>query len=145
MGKAVYIMLALVFSLLTVFPGVQESLASAPGCTEKERKDKDYSSYETIALGTIRQNPLNFRHRKVMVAGVFRGWQGKGLEHPGITRSDWVVEDTSGAIYVAGAPPFALDPVKDLGQPITVWGTLELTKKGIPYLVPHKVETGKRQ
>lgn len=134
MCKFLYIFL--VFTLVTGFFGARASFSSDPVAKEAR------TGYAIIPLQTILKNPASFQHRKVMVVGVFRGWQGKG-ENPGITRSDWVVEDASGAMYVAGAPPFGLDPVKDLGQPVTVWGTLEVTGKGIPYLVPDKVEIGK--
>ena len=134
MRKFLYILLA--FTLVTGFSGARESLPSDPVAKEAR------ASYEKIPLQTILQNPASFQHRKVIVVGVFRGWQGKG-EHPGITRSDWVLEDASGAMYVAGAPPFGLDPVKDLGRPVTLWGTLKVTGKGIPYLIPDKVDIGK--
>ena len=140
--KTVCLSLVICFSLLIYSPGVRESLASPPGKTGG--KAIDFSKYERIDLGQIRQNPEKFQHRKLLVTGIFLGWQGKG-KHPGITRSDWVVEDASGALYVAGAPPFGLDPVKDRGRPITLWGTLEITGKGIPYLVPDKIEIGERK
>jgi hypothetical protein len=135
MRKAIYIILVFIF--VTGFFGVRESLSTDPVAKESG------AGYEKIPLKTLLQNPASFQHRKVMVLGAFRGWQGKGVENPGITRSDWVVEDASGAIYVAGAPPFGLDPVKDLGRPVTLWGRLAVTGKGIPYLKPDKVEIGK--
>lgn len=137
--KTICFGLALCFSLIINSFGVEEGLSS-PGV--KEGTDKDYSCYEMIDLGRVRQNPAAFRDRKVVVAGVFRGWQGD-VARPGITRSDWVIEDAGGAIYVAGAPP--LDPVKDRGQAIRVWGTLKITEKGVPYLDRDKVEVDKRK
>jgi hypothetical protein len=127
----------LVLTLVTGFFGARECLPSDPAAKESG------AGYEKIPLKTILNNPASFQHRKVMVAGVFCGWQGKGAKNPGITRSDWVVEDASGAMYVAGAPPSGLDPVKDLGRPVTLWGTLNITGKGIPYLTPDKVDIGK--
>jgi len=127
----------MVIALVAPFFGAGASLSAGPAAQEAGAR------YEKMPLKTLLQNPAAFQHRKVLVAGVFRGWQGKGVENPGITRSDWVVEDASGAIYVAGAPPSGLDPVKDLGRPLTVRGTLEITAKGIPYLKVDTVEIGK--
>jgi hypothetical protein len=70
---------------------------------------------------------------------VYQGWLG-GYGSPPVTRSDWLVEDHTGWLYVTGKPAGDLDPLDDTGRPIKVTGQVELTEKSEPYLVAEEVE-----
>lgn len=98
----------------------------------------DLSSYEKIPLGRLWQNPSEYVGRKIKVEGLYRGWQGQ-VENPLITRSDWAVEDNSGTIYVTGLPANRLDPRSDLGRSVTIWGTVKVNPKKVPYIAADKV------
>ena len=76
--------------------------------------------------------------RKVQISGTYRGWQSNGGEAntkggPPVTRSDWVICDATGCMYVTG--PSNLDPLRDVGARITVVGKVEKTAKGQVYMV----------
>jgi hypothetical protein len=90
-------------------------------------------------IGEIRAAPALYEGQTVTIEGVYQGWQG-GYGSPPVTRSDWLVEDATGWLYVTGEPPGDLDPLDDTGLPIKVSGQIELTEEGEPYLVAEEVE-----
>jgi hypothetical protein len=90
-------------------------------------------------IGEIRAAPALYEGQTVNIEGVYQGWQG-GYGSPPVTRSDWLVEDATGWLYVTGEPPGDLDPLDDTGRPIKVSGQIELTEEGEPYLVAEEVE-----
>jgi hypothetical protein len=56
----------------------------------------------TKTLGFVIAEPLSYEGKSIAVVGYYRGWD---LLHetnlaPPVTRSDWVIKDTTGAIYV---------------------------------------------
>jgi hypothetical protein len=89
-------------------------------------------------IGEIRAAPALYEGQTVTIEGVYQGWQG-GYGSPPVTRSDWLVEDATGWLYVTGEPPGDLDPLDDTGRPIKVSGQIELTEEGEPYLVAEEV------
>ena len=66
----------------------------------------------TSIVGEIIDHPDQFIGQQVEVIGYFRGWdllmEAQGASP--VTRSDWVIADSSGAIYVTGIGPQGLDP-----------------------------------
>ncbi len=76
------------------------------------------------SISDIVSNPSKYVDQKVTLSGEYRGWES-GHGSPPVTRSDWVLKDGSGSIYVTGKTP-ALDPVKDIGKPVTVDGTVRI-------------------
>jgi hypothetical protein len=93
------------------------------------------------AIGEIRVASALYEGQTVTIEGVYQGWQG-GYGSPPVTRSDWLVEDATGWLYVTGKPAGDLDPLDDIGRPIKVTGQVELTEEGEPYLVAEEVEVG---
>jgi hypothetical protein len=91
------------------------------------------------AIGDIKATPALYQGQTVIIEGLYQGWQG-GYGSPPVTRSDWLVEDATGWLYVTGKPAGALDPLDDIGRPIKVTGQVELTEEGEPYLVAEEVE-----
>jgi hypothetical protein len=63
-------------------------------------------------IGDIIKSPGEFDGKTVEIVGYFRGWDllDEAGGSPPVTRSDWVIADNSGAIYVTGLLPKGLDP-----------------------------------
>ena len=90
-------------------------------------------------IGEIRATPTAYEERVVTIEGKYQGWKG-GFGSPPVTRSDWLVEDATGWLYVTGKPADDLDPLGDVGYPIKVTGQVKLTEEGEPYLVAQEIE-----
>ncbi|MCD6359681.1 MAG: hypothetical protein J7M38_02380, partial [Armatimonadetes bacterium] len=58
---------------------------------------------------------------------------------PPVTRSDWLVQDATGWLYVTGKPA-GLDPLHDMGHSIKVTGLVRITNDGEPYLYAQEIE-----
>ena len=89
-------------------------------------------------IGEIRTTPSAYEGKVVTIEGEYQGWQG-GFGSPPVTRSDWLVQDATGWLYVTGKSA-GLDPVSDVGCPIKVTGLVRLTKEGEPYLYAQEIE-----
>jgi hypothetical protein len=98
-------------------------------------------------LGRILESPQEFEGQGVTVAGYYRGWDllGEANAPPPVTRSDWVIADATGAVYVsvASATPADLSPGpgsgNDLWRVLRLSGVVRLTAKGQPYLEADQV------
>ena len=90
-------------------------------------------------IGDIRAASALYEGQTVTIEGVYQGWRS-GYGSPPVTRSDWLLEDTTGWLYVTGKPAGNLDPLDDIGRPIKVTGQVELTEAGEPYLFAEEVE-----
>lgn len=111
-----------------------------------ERIDRDGNTYIWAlqikrliprTIDDILKNVKDYLGKKILIYGEFRGWEG-GVGPPPVTRSDWVVKDETGGIYVLGAPPFK--PIEDKGKKIVVIGVLKISQSNIPYIEPILVE-----
>ena len=80
---------------------------------------------EQISIADITSNPAEYEGETVTLSGEYRGWEG-GHGSPPVTRSDWVLKDETGSIYVTGKVSPGLDPVEDIGKKITVCGIVRL-------------------
>lgn len=81
-------------------------------------------------------------NRRVSISGVYKGWEPDPNDPnckggPPVTRSDWVLSDATGCIYVTG--PINLDPKENVGTKIAVIGRVQKTPKGQVYLVLESV------
>ena len=92
-------------------------------------------------VGDIRADSTLYEGRTVTVEGFYQGWKS-GYGSPPLTRSDWLLEDDTGWLYVTGKPAGELDPLDDIGHPVKVSGKVELTEQGEPYLVAEEVAIG---
>jgi hypothetical protein len=108
---------------------IEASFAGLKNSTEFEIK----SAYVNIA--SIIAEPQKYDGKEVVVKGTFVGWSIPQHEivTPMLTRSDWVVEDESGAIYVANLSAEPLDPAGDSGKKVIVIGTVRVLEGG-PYI-----------
>jgi hypothetical protein len=129
--------LAVVFITLIGFPmAAKGGAVTEPG--GKKAPAAAPHAYPKVAIASIWQNPAAWEGRKIYLEAKFLGWQG-GAKHPGITKSDWAIEDGTGAIYVTGRRPPGLDPLADVGRRLQVWGTVKVNPQGIPYIVVARV------
>lgn len=83
--------------------------------------------------GEILNKPDRFESGAVTVRGVFHGWRGPCPGGPPVSRSDWMIADSSGCLYVHGPVPIGLDPARPSGETISVTGVVRM-KNGRPYL-----------
>ncbi|MFA6548472.1 MAG: hypothetical protein WCT39_00875 [Candidatus Margulisiibacteriota bacterium] len=69
---------------------------------------------------TIKQilNSPRYIGTTVIVKGVYSGWGSKSSPPP-ITKSDYVIKDASGEIYVTGPMPLGMT-MKDVGKTISI-------------------------
>lgn len=129
MKKLMIIVLLILTTLLNL--GIS---ASVPGSISG-REELNFEEATVVSIRDLWENPQNYQGRLLFVFGEFKGWQGKGIPHPRITRSDWVIKDETGGIYVTGLPA----PVK-LGKLVNLWAVLKINEKGVSYLEAEKTE-----
>lgn len=84
-------------------------------------------------ISEIIEDPTAYIGKEAAIAGEYRGWQSEEGYGPPVTRSDWVIRDESGEIYVTGKLP-GFDPVKDIGKNIKVKGVVKIDRNGRPYI-----------
>lgn len=97
-----------------------------------------------ITIAQIIQETSKFEGKVVGISGQYMGWHSENGYGPPVTRSDWVIKDSTGEIYVTGQNP-GLDPVADVGCPIVVKGTVRVTDKDIPYIEVAGVDIEKEE
>lgn len=76
--------------------------------------------------------------KNVSISAVYLGWKGDPndanlKDGPPLTRSDWIITDSSGSMYVSGRTD--LDPDRNVGTRVNVIGKLAKTAKGQVYVV----------
>jgi hypothetical protein len=91
---------------------------------EELNQPVDNSSGE-VSIADITSDPAGYEGRTVTVRGEYRGWE-TGYGPAPVTRSDWILKDETGAIYITGRVPPGLDPVDDRGTEITVYGVVKV-------------------
>jgi len=93
-----------------------------------------------VPIMMITFTPSAVEGKVVTLVGEYRGWQSEGGVGPPVTRRDWVLSDGTGEIYGTGGAP-GLDPVKDIGQMLTVTGIVKVTD-GVLYLKAAEIQEG---
>ena len=91
----------------------------------------NFAPAAVTTISAIKQNPTSYEGQIVRLSGEYRGWEA-GHGSPPVTRSDWVIKDSTGSIYVTGGS-LGLSYPQDLGKPITLSGVVRL-KNGQPYI-----------
>lgn len=94
-------------------------------------------------IAGILQAPDDYLGEQVEITGYFQGWDLLGAvgESPPVTRSDWVIADEGGALYVTGMYPANLDPGSkdDVGTVIRLTATVATRQEQV-YLEVVSVE-----
>ena len=106
------------------------------------------SSKLTQIVKDILTDPGEFEGQSVTLVGYYRGWDllGEAGSGPPVTRSDWVIRDDSGAIYVQAGLAIegniTLNPGSstDTVNVLRVTGFVRLTDTGQPYIEPELIE-----
>ncbi len=94
-------------------------------------------------VSTILSQPDSYIGQQVEIVGYFHGWdllkEVKGSSP--VTRSDWVIADQSGAIYVTGMIPPNLDPasLQDADKLVRLVAIVKQNQNGV-YLQAVSVE-----
>ncbi len=100
--------------------------------------------HQTDWVGTILQAPREFEGRAFDIVGYYRGANllGEASASPSVSKSDWVIADATGAIYVTGAQPSGLSPQSrgDIWSLVHVRGVVVYVRLGTSYLEARKVE-----
>jgi hypothetical protein len=102
----------------------------------------------TSVIGSILSNPADFAGQEVTIIGYYRGWDllGEAGTGPVVTRSDWVITDLSGAIYVEARNgldgALGLDPSSrsDTTKILRLVGVVRVNDRRQPYIQPQKIE-----
>lgn len=119
--------------------------AALAGCAPTPAPNPDAP---TRLAGDILANPARYDGQAVTIVGYYRGWDllHEAESGPPVTRSDWVVKDETGAIYVqannapvTGQMPNPGDPA-GTNRVVRVSGAVRLTAAGQPYIEPASVE-----
>jgi len=81
------------------------------------------------SIDFLLDNKEMYLGEKINIKGTFEGWDGK-YEPPPVTRSDWVIADSTGGIYVYGPFPANLNPSEkeDRGKKLFLSGILRKIK-----------------
>ncbi|MEM2755412.1 MAG: hypothetical protein QW563_06570, partial [Candidatus Methanomethylicia archaeon] len=98
--------------------------------------------FNTTLIGVIIENPYKYVDREVVLIGYYRGWDllGEVNYSPPVTRSDIVIADATGAIYIDAhtvsniknlPSPYGLGDIKTL---IYLKGFVRISKDGKPYI-----------
>jgi hypothetical protein len=102
----------------------------------------------TQIIGSVITDPSAFEGKNITVIGYYRGWD---LLHeadmgPPVTRSDWVIQDSTGAIYISANSeakvPDGLSPdsLQDTAIMLKVIGTVLVTEDTQPYIEAKTIE-----
>ncbi len=102
----------------------------------------------TQLVKDILANPDEFEGRSVTLVGYYRGWDllGEAGSGPPVTRSDWVLRDDSGAIYVQASlaveGDITLNPgsMAETDRVLQVTGVVRVTAERQPYIEPQRIE-----
>lgn len=91
-----------------------------------------------LTAGELLKKCSSLTGKEVAVEGTYMGWScPQNCRHPGITRSDSCLVDSTGCIYISGTG--GLDPITDRGKRIRVKGVVSLNR-GVCYLKPERVD-----
>jgi hypothetical protein len=101
--------------------------------------EQDKIKQEKITLKTILDDPEAYAGKEIVLEGRFRGWSGKCAGSAPITRSDWILEDKTGCIYVTGRIPAGVSVIEPQGEPLILSGKVRIRKDGKPILEVIKV------
>ena len=122
--------------LVTILmPLVSCSVASGAGTSKpKDPANAAAPHIDHAGVTSIKQvieNAARMNDQQVDLSGSFRGWSGCPASTM-ITRSDWVLEDETGCIYVTGTFPAGVSPEKAKGERVQVFGRVVADANGKP-------------
>lgn len=104
-------------------PAWRSGGASAPSADTNKKSEK-------VQIKQVIDNQDSLDGKDVSVEGFFRGWKGGCPSSYMLTRSDWILEDETGCIYITGRIPDSVSPMKPQGEHILVKGRVLMNEKG---------------
>ena len=99
----------------------------------------DRAAEGKITIHKILKNPAEFLNREMILEGAFQGWKGKCEDSSPLTRSDWILKDETGCIYVSGKIPSGVSTTDPRGEVVVLSGTLKIKEGGKPYFEAKEV------
>jgi hypothetical protein len=102
----------------------------------------------TQIVGSVLAQPFAFDGKNITVIGYYRGWDllHEAAAAPPVTRSDWVIKDSTGAIYVSANSeamvPDGLSPdsLQDTAIVLKVMGVVRVAETGQAYIEAKSIE-----
>lgn len=102
----------------------------------------------TKIIGSIIAEPSTFEGQEVTIVGYYRGWDllNEANVSPPVTRSDWVIKDATGAIYVSALSEATLpnglhhESLENTTTILRVSGTVNVTQNGQAYIQAKSIE-----
>jgi hypothetical protein len=114
---------------------------------QKQTEELNWEMEPTRVVADILANPATYRGKEIAIVGNYEGWdwQGKVGTGPPVTRSDWVIADASGAIYVVardgGAGALGQDSAnRQKVIQLLVKGVVRISRQGQPYIEPSEIK-----
>lgn len=107
-------------------------LAFGCACAAPETVGREKTA--KTAIQTVLDDPTSHEGRELSLSGVFTGWKGNCRGGPPASRSDWMLEDSTGCLYVSGPTPEGLQVTAPNNEPVEVVGIFRRSASGIPYL-----------
>jgi len=86
-----------------------------------------------VTIREILNRPKSFKDKEIVLEGAFQGWAGKCAGSSMLTRSDWILDDGTGCIYVTGRIPAGVSPSEPKGERMVLSGRIKTGKKGKPF------------
>ncbi len=129
-----------VFLSLVLAAGMMLSSCSEKGQKKLLQKKSDKTCEQEIeaenralTVSDVLENRESYLGKEVELEGEFRGWSGIQGPPP-VSKSDWVLEDKTGAIYVHGPyPEGCKPPATGIGKQLTIKGIVKM-KEGRAYI-----------
>ena len=102
----------------------------------------------TGIISAIIAEPFNFEGENITIVGYYRGWDllHEANTPPPVTRSDWVIKDSTGAIYISAHSeanvPEGLSPdsLQDTDIILRVNGIVRVNEEGQAYIEAKSIE-----
>jgi len=102
----------------------------------------------TGVIGSVLASPFSYEGQEITVIGYYRGWDllHEAEAGPPDTRSDWVIRDSTGAIYVSANSSAKVPQILRPDSPecvdviLRVEGIIHVTSAGQPYLKAKSIE-----
>jgi hypothetical protein len=97
-------------------------LSSLIMCSSPSVNAKEGESVRNITIQTAISDCAKSKCDVIELSGTFHGWKGGCPSSAMKTRSDWVIKDDSGCLFVAGANPAGLSMQKPANEKVRVTG-----------------------
>jgi hypothetical protein len=127
--------------LVVFFPVMAAGSAGAMGSKggEPPPSSSERAVEGKITIQKILKNPAEFANREIALEGAFQGWKGRCEDSNPLTRSDWILKDETGCIYVSGRIPSGVSTTDPRGEVVVLSGTLKVKEGGKPYFEAKEV------